>query len=186
MKKSLLLLLFIPHIINAQFSLTKDGFVSTEDTSKNFVVYSIDDASKEKLYANVLKYLTTTYKSAKDVLSKVDNEVITINAMQPKYINAKTLKYDIRYTLTIHFKDGRIKIDAPEFECTTRAYNKPYRLAMSGSNAGLGSEVVNGLFKKDGEPGLKKTVIEIENFFNTLSTNIAEAAEGNTNSNDDW
>jgi len=180
----LFVLLVLPVMVKAQFSLTINGFVNAQDNSKNYVVFDYDSISKEKLYANVLKFITTNYKSAKDVVSKVDNEIITINAFQPKQIKAKTLKYDISYTVVINFKDNKIKIDSPTFECTSYSFNKQYRLTMSGSNGGFGSEVTNGLFKKNGEPGLKDTIGELESLINSLCNEIKSAAVGT--SNNDW
>lgn len=186
MKKIILFaLMVLPVMANAQFSLTINGFVSSQDNSKNYVVFDYDSISKEKLYTNVLKFITANYKSAKDVVSKVDNEIITINALQPKQIKAKTLKYDISYTLVVNFKDNKIKIDSPTFECTSYAFNKPYRLTMSGSNGGFGSEITVGLFKKNGEPSQKDTIGEIESFINSLCNEIKLAASGGSN-NEEW
>ena len=185
--KNILLFLFItmPIMVNAQFSLTIDGFVCSEDNSKDYVVFEYENQPKEDLFINVLKFITSNYKSAKDVISKVDNEVITINAFQPKQIYAKSLKYDIKYTLVISFKDNKIKIDRPSFECSTYAFDKPYRLTMSGSNAGLGSEVTVGLFKKDGKPNQERAIVDIETFINGLCNRINSASLSN-NTKDNW
>jgi hypothetical protein len=187
MKKIILFatLVLLSTMVNAQFSLTINGFVNSQDNSKDYVVFDYENINKEVLYINVLKFITTNYKSAKDVISKVENEVITINAIQSKIATCKTLKYDASYTVSISFKDSKIKIDAPFFECSSFAFGKPYRLTMSGSNGGLGSEVTVGLFKKNGEPGQKNTIIEIESFFNGLCNDIEEAAIGKSES-EDW
>ena len=186
MKKIILLvILAFPIMVKAQFSLTINGFVSSKDNSKNYVVFDYDSISKEKLYTNVLKYITYNYKSAKDVVSKVDNEVITINAFQPAQIKAKLTKYDISYTIVVNFKDNKIKIDAPDFKCTNNTRDKLYMLTMSGSNGGFGSVVTIGLYKKNGEPSQKNTIDELELFFNDLCEKIRIAASGE-NSNEDW
>lgn len=178
-------LLTLPVIANAQFSLTINGFVSSNDSSKNYIVYEYTNIPKEKLYINVLKFITSNFKSAKDVVSKVDNEVISLNAFQPKQIYAKTQNYDINYNLVVSFKDNKIKIDKPIFECTTFAYGKTYRLIMSGSNGGFGSEVTIGLFKKDGKQNQEKTITYIESFINGLCNQIKTAASDSNNS-DEW
>lgn len=184
MKKLLCIALLLFSIsVNAQFTLTKEGFVNSKDVSKKYTVFDIENQPKEHLYVNVLKFVTQQYKSAKDVISKVENEVITINAKEPEQIYCKNQRYDIQYTISISFKDNKIKIDAPVFECSAFAYNKPYRLTMSGSNGGFGSEVTIGLFKKDGTPGQKVTILEIENFLNGLCNSIVKSASGSDN---DW
>jgi hypothetical protein len=172
--------------INAQFKLTKEGFFNSSDETKNYVVFEYNSMSKETLYNNVLKFITANYKSAKDVTSKVDNEVITINAIQPKKIKAKRIYYDLYYTIVINFKDDKIKIDAPTFECKSYALDRHYRLTMSGSNGGFGSEVTVGLFKKNGEHEQKDAIKELELFFNDLSELIHQSASGKTNNDDNW
>lgn len=189
MKKMLFLFSLIIATSNlfAQFRLTKEGFVDAKDPEKSYIVLDTNGRSKEESFKDVLKHLTILYKSAKDVISKVDNEVITINAKEPNTINCKTLDYDLSYTVTVSFKDNRIKIDAPTFNCTSFAYNKPYRLTMSGSNGGFGSEVTVGLFKKNGEEGQKKTISQINVFFNNLVSAIHDAANGVADGDtEDW
>jgi hypothetical protein len=186
MKKILVLvLLAIPLAVQGQFLLTKDGFVNLENNSISYVVYDIDGKNKEALYMGVLKFITSNYVSAKDVISKVDNEVITISALQPKAITCKMVKYDVSYTIVISFKDNKIKIDAPIFECTSYGHDKPFRITMSGSNGGLGSVVTVGLFKKNGEKAQGKTILQLEDFFNNLSEKIKSSASG-TGENNDW
>jgi len=180
MKKILLILsmIIVSSIVNAQFKLTIDGLINAEENSKAYTVCSFDETSKEKLFNNVLAFVTKSYVSAKDVVSKVDNEVITINAIHPQQIKAKLLKYDMKFVMVISFRDNMIKIDAPTFECTSEFDGKPYRLVIQGSNWGLGDEVTNALFNKNGKPKLEKSIIEIETFFNVISAEICRAASG--------
>lgn len=182
------LFIFFSVFVQAQtpeFVLTKDGFVNKDEPSKTYIVYDVDNTSQGILYGRVLKFLTIHYKSAKDVLSKVENEVITINAAERSIVPCKTLKYDLKYTLSVSFKDNKIKIDAPDFACNTFAHGKPYRLTMSGSNGGFGSEVTVGLFKKDGKQGQEQTIKYLEDFFNLLSLQIIRAAATDSAS-EDW
>jgi len=188
MKNLMLILLMLKPLLafaqNPEFILTKEGFINKDNSSRH-VVHNIDNTTKEVLYGRVLKYITTKYKSAKDVVSKVDNEVITINGAERGLVPCKTLKYDLSYTFSIEFKDNKIKIDAPVFECEAFSYGKPYRLTMSGSNGGFGSEVTVGLFKKDGRPGQEKTIQFLEIFFNIINLEIFVAAATDS-SKDDW
>lgn len=187
MKKIFLITLLMSMVItaNAQFVLTFNGFKDKNDLSRNYVVFKIEDVSKEDMYNRVLKYVTQTYRSSKDVVSKHENEVITINAYEPKQIHVKALKYDIHYTIVLSFKDGKIKIDSPDFECTTFSLGSSYRLTMTGSNGGLGKEVTVGLFKKNGEPSQKRSIEELESFFNNFSNAIVIAVKGKANT-EEW
>ncbi len=180
MKKLVTILLTLfPLIAIAQLPelvLTKEGFFNKRDLSKTYVVYDVENTNKDVLFQRVLVGITKLYKSSKDVVSKVDNEAITINATQRNEVPCKGLKYDLHYTFSISFKDNKIKLDVPTFNCETFAYGKPYRLIMSGSNGGFGSDVTVGLFKKDGKPGQEKTIEYLETFFNLLYLQIIKSA----------
>lgn len=62
--------------VNAQLVLTPQGFVSTNDTSKNYIVVSFDSIGQKALFDRALLYLNTIYVSPKNVLSLVDSTSI--------------------------------------------------------------------------------------------------------------
>jgi hypothetical protein len=68
------------------FKLTPAGFVSAADTTTTFVVIDAAGATQAQLYKKALLYLSSLYVSPKDVLSTVDNESITVNAIVERAI----------------------------------------------------------------------------------------------------
>ena len=183
MKKTILpfiLCLFYSLTSFSQIELTKDG-LTVIDSDNDYIVYEFEGRTKEDLYTSVLKTLTVKYNSAKDVLSKVENETISINGIQTDYIGAGKLLgnylevYDLGYNLNISFKDAKIKIDIP----TIRFPNESNGRTLHISGKGMFKTFI---FKKDKvkEEGAKQ---KIEDFFNTL---VAEIKQGVENKKDDW
>lgn len=180
----------------AQFKLTVNGFVDSTDNEKDFVVYTFDGESQEKLYTEVLKFINTTYKSPKDVINEVKPEMITISGFQESCISIGKVKnvlgqkmsmtggYDLKYNISLRFKDGKIRVDAPSFECTGKSGTKTSRLVLQGSNGGFGTEVVTGLFKKSGEPSRENAIKMLEDFFNGFCISMEKSIKDK--SNDEW
>lgn len=197
MKKCLLfLLVMVATTVNAQFKLTINGFVSEEDNSKDYVVYTFDGVSQEQLYVKVLSFVHKKFKNPDVVLNEIKNEMVTITGSQEKCISVDKPKkilgskysfsggYDLEYSIPIQFKEGRIKVDAPNFECKGKSGEKNAYLVLSGSNGGFGAEVRTGLFKKNGEPSRENAIKMLEDYFNgfcgELVAFIKEA------SNEEW
>lgn len=186
---SLLICLFCT-IANAQFKLSINGFVDSNDVSKDYIVYEIKEKNQERLYTDVLKFINTSFKSPKDVINEVQAEMITISGFQPEKIGIGKIMgmyagvYDLRYNITIRFKDGKIRIDAPTFECTSFSSGKTSRLVLQGSNGGFGSEVKTGLFKKNGKPAREEAIEALELFFNNFCAIMLESI--NNTSTEEW
>ena len=181
---------------NAQFKLTINGFVDENDIEKDYVVYNFEGETQESLYTKVLKFINTSYKSPKDVINEVKPEMITISGFQESCISIGKVKKvlgqsmsmtggdDLQYNISIRFKDGKIRIDAPSFECTGKSGTKTSRLVLQGSNGGFGTEVRTGLFKKSGEPSRENAIKMLEDFFNEFCKAIETSIKDD--SNNEW
>lgn len=166
MKKQLLtaLLSLASTIVFAQetkyFDLISTGFVSQADHSKNYIVEDFKEINKSDLYKKSLLYFTKQFVSPKDVLSLVENETITINAIDKSSVQMKFLylkpKWDVNYTLTIEFKDGRVKVSAMNVNKIS---------AMVGSNPPT-IRSIDDFFNKKGEAKQKENIIAFEAYFN--------------------
>ncbi len=116
------------------FTLTPNGFVS-EDNS-DYIVVDFPGIRKDELYTNVLNALNTIYLNPKESLSVVEGESITINAYESKIIpsrvqvtlfSSKIFQHDLSYTLSILFKDEKIRINSPSFQCRRWYESNDYR-----------------------------------------------------------
>ena len=184
----LLLMVFIPYIGFSQFILTKDGMVDEKDQSKNYLVYNFEGKTASELYVSVLTALTSHYVSAKDALSKVEGKIISINGIEQNgicygnFMGGCNRKFDLEYTMTIDFKDNKIRINTPIIGKTkgdSFNNNNTYSLVGGGGMFGTYST-----FNKEGKLKDESSKKSIEMFFNTLIQNVVNSVK--KQDKDDW
>jgi len=184
--KKLLLLIAIFNIIALQaqkFELTSNGFVDINDQSKNYLVLDFPGKPKEQLFKEALIYFNKNYISSKDVISKVDNEVITVNAISPNPIRLGGFeKYTNNYNITISFKDEKIKIDAPSVDLSYIAGGRVYRLFVSNEKTSIMNQ---GIYGKNGKLNYKKAKEGLEEFAESFVLNL-KLGLSNESQNNDW
>lgn len=158
MKKtlSMVLLILVTQLSFAQyFKLTQKCFVSTDNS--DFTVVDVPNVKQRDLYKNLLNAINSLYKNLQKGLSVVEGESISITAYEEEVLPiklsnglGKTLrKYDLSYKLTFLFKDGKIRINSPDFEAK-RYVEGTYR----GSSGWSGDEWVTLRMTKVGKSKL--------------------------------
>jgi hypothetical protein len=174
MKYALLLpLLAIPFLGNAQIRLTSNGFVSETDSTKNYIVVEAPGISQANLYKKTLVYLSGIYVSPKEVMSTVDNESITVNAIAAKAIKMKVLylnpNWDVNYTIGFQFKDGKIRIGQLSINKLTTRTGDIYRTGDIGPGDGPNHKEI---YNKKGELKQKDAKEGLEAYFNNYIYNL--------------
>ena len=120
----IVLTFFFSMEINAQnvvnFSLKSDGTFTTED-GKSYVVIEFEGKTAQDLYNTVKANVLTLYNSPQDVLNEIEPKNITIRALSDVLHSTYKLgsaftEYKAMYTLVFQFKDGRIRVNAPEID----------------------------------------------------------------------
>lgn len=192
MKKTLLiaLFLFFTQVGFAQyFTLTSEGFKSADKT--DYVVLNFPNVKQAELYSNVLNVLNTMYKNPKEVLSLVEGQSITIKGYEedaidskekqnPIMIGKRKAKYDVSYTLSILFKDGKIRFNSPSFECRKWVIG-------SGSNYWAYMSLVKekkayySIYDKKGELVAEEAAASLNKHFNTLIKEILDKSNNINN-----
>lgn len=176
-------------VMNAQnavhFRLKADGTFLSED-NKDFVILEYKGKSAEELYALVKANVLKTYKSPKDVLSENQPTNLNVRALSEEFYSGYRLpggfvSYSIFYNLVFHFKEGRIKVDAPLLD----QYLNIEATALPGSKTF--KSYVDDWFDKKGEPKAKKIkdIELIENLFNSLINNLLDE-KTNNESEENW
>lgn len=84
-------------------------------------VIKVDSLSAKQLYDRTINWVKETFVSPDDViLSKIDNEYIRFRGSASNYLIVKALGIsqgiDVRYSITIYFKDGRYKFEPTSFQ----------------------------------------------------------------------
>tara|TARA_R110002033_G_scaffold19214_1_gene49631 strand:+ start:656 stop:1204 length:549 start_codon:yes stop_codon:yes gene_type:complete len=162
------------------FELTPTGFKAAEN---EYLVVDVSNKTAAELFLITKLYLTKTYKSSKDVMSLVDNKMITLNGYQPKSVRRTSMhRFDMSYNITIQFKDGKVRFDAPTFNLT--AYNKhPQTLHLYWPKFSLdGSNL--GIYGKKNKLKSKKAKQDLEDFFNGMIKQLT--TDYKNESKDDW
>lgn len=128
-KLAILFLLLLPGIrpAAAQFSVTADGIVNAEHPELKYVTCSFEGMSKDDLFKKALLYLTHT----KTILqSNAEAGVIEFNGDSSHFASPRLttitrsgrLRTDLNlyYTVSLYFKDGKIRFNAPGFKLNGR------------------------------------------------------------------
>jgi len=178
MKNAKLILLIIGLVLyqiglaqNIKFILTSAGTLVNQKDSSDFVVIDYEGKSKKEIYEEALKAVTMAYNSPKDIISKVENEMISINGTNPSCTIYRSfgipIYFGMDYVIKLQFKDGKMRINAP-YISRWFADNAPNIAPFSGWLK------AQSVFKKD-RPNPKKqyTIDGIENTFNSLLNSIS-------------
>jgi hypothetical protein len=144
MKKLLgmVILLLVTQLSFAQyFKLTANGFVA--DDNNDFAVVDVPNVKQADLYKNVLNAINSLYSNPQKYLSVLEGESITLTRYEEKALPVRhstgafgktNYKYDLSYTLSFLFKDGKIRINSPTFELR-RWYKATYRKGSDWDNS---------------------------------------------------
>lgn len=168
----LLLALLFSIGLNAQnfvkFSLLSDGTFSTKD-KKTFIVVEYEGKTAQELYNMIKANVLTSYNNPQNVLNEIEPTNITIravsNVLYSTYgFGSGFTEYAAKYTLVFQFKDGKIRVNAPEIDTD---------LIVNASGAPIPKtfiSLIDGWFDKNG--GVKKrkqeNVSNIEFQFNYI------------------
>ena len=172
MKKAYLsfFLLCAALMINAQesvkFSLRPDGSFLSED-GKSYTVVEYEGKTAQELYSLIKSNIITLFNSPKTVLS--ENEPINLSIRALSEDLYKTYKagggfvtYKVYYNLVFHFKDGRIRVDAPTVDRNLEVYATGIPLPKTFVS------LVDGWFDKNGKAKSNR-VKYIENVENNIN-----------------
>lgn len=98
------------------FTLTVDCKYSIPHSYIDYYVFEYEGISQSELYQKALIAITKTFVSPKDVVSKVENTIISINSNHDLSHSEGGLFWVsevINYVIEFEFKDGRMKVSAP-------------------------------------------------------------------------
>ncbi|WP_326983207.1 DUF4468 domain-containing protein [Chryseobacterium sp. MYb264] len=160
------LLLFTNSAFSQYFTLAPTGFVSKENL--DYTVVEVPGAKQQELYDNVLKSINSLYSNPKNGLTLVPGQAITLAAYKNRGLKTSGgisgIYYDVDYTLSFLFKDGKIRINGPTFSAETMNYNGTVNKM----------NVKKFYFKSNGEPRGEKNHQIVNSYFNDLIKSILE------------
>lgn len=146
------------------FILTPDGFINGKEPSVSYVVLNYPEKKQDELYNAVLKYATTSFVSPQDVISKIENEVITLNGVTLIINGFSTL-----FTISFEFKEGRMKVNIPVLIRMSAIGRPGIELTLKGG--------LVGIFSKNGKLKIPEAKKLLESFFNNMVYEIIDQIE---------
>ena len=129
------------------------------------------------------------FRSANDVISISEPEVITINGTTSDNdfytkVMGVHCSFGIRYTTSMYFKDGKIRIDAPSLGVIVPADRKGGGFSLcAGGTGGIAGQYC--FFNKKGEPRCNDGIDMIEKYINSMFNTIMSKIETGV-TNEDW
>lgn len=179
----------LPMLASAQyFTLTAEGWKSAEDITSDFIVIPMD-GTKAELFQKAKTAVTATYKSAKDVMSFNEPDIININGYTDCIFDKRLgmkMFFGLHYTLQILFKDGKIRINAPDaYHAEPLDIKNRMHIYFTPGNAGF-LDPTCYVFNKKGELKKKEFKKQAEDHFNGLVQIIIDKMKNGASNDDDW
>jgi len=188
-------LLLVTQLSFAQyFKLTADGFVSEDNT--DFTVIEVPNVKQMDLYKNVLNAINTLSSNPQKEPHVLEGETITLTGYDEKVLPVRhgtgafgksNYKYDLSYSLSFLFKDGKIRINSPVFECR-RWYKATYRKGSDWDNSDWktlnlikGKKDSVAIYGQNGTLLLEDAASGLNTHFNTLIKQIIDKSESINN-----
>lgn len=172
------------------FKLTPQGFVSNDNS--DFTVVDVPNIKQKELYKNVLNGINSMYSNPQKGLNVVEGESISFTVYEENALPVRhsaggfgkgNYKYDLSYTLSFLFKDGKIRINSPSFECR-RWYEGTYRAGSGwGSSGWTTLKLLKGekdrvaIYDKNGKLLLEDAATGLNNHFNSVLKQIIEKSQ---------
>jgi hypothetical protein len=99
------------------FDFSDGSFKSKQNPTNDFVVYEIPDMKVAELKAAVYTALSSMFKSPKDVISNLSDNMLQLEGYASDVYSTKAGDYwyshDLVFDLVIQFKDGKVRYNIP-------------------------------------------------------------------------
>lgn len=163
-------------VAQESFELTPAGFINSAAPSDAYLVIEAPGKSQEDIYKAALAYLHGTFVNPDEALSTMEGEMITVNGYAENSIARNSMHvFDMNYSYSIRFKDGKMRIDAPSFRLTTYT-NKPQELHLVWTGLSLGGDDL-GIYGKKDRLKSERAKEDLEAFFNTQVELLSSAVK---------
>lgn len=180
MKKIITLFAIITSFIaSAQYYKVTPSGLRDNSEQKDFLVLEFPAKSKADLYNASLKYVHQTFKNPEHVIkSNLKDESLRFVSYKPNGMKVNNsgakIQVDIKYTIQLEFKDGKIKYEIVDQDFGALTYT---------GNIWKGYPIWN---EKNGKLRLEDEKNELENHFNAIVTHFNDFINGKSSQNNDW
>lgn len=99
------------------FGFDSRGLYSGQNPNNDFIIYEIPNKSASELKAATISAVASLFKSPKDMVTILGDNIILFERYVPKayyfYTGYGGFRFDILYSQIIQFKDGKVRYDIP-------------------------------------------------------------------------
>lgn len=173
---TLFTLTFFALIAQCQWLIIPEGVLVDSITGKPYRIEN-QDGSQAELYKKILKNVHTMFASPNDVVSTIENELISVRGVTETHIKYMGINGLLEPTISVkvEFKDGRIRVSAQWTEVKWMGGNPidPHTLLSVGNLR---------CFNKKGEINNEKRYL----IYNNLSQKFIDRIVNDTALSDDW
>ena len=102
------------------FIFDDNGIRSGQDSNRDYLVYDVPGVTASELKGRVVSVITNLYKSPKDVLTNLGDNIIQLETyasnVYTTMVETDQYNNDILYSIIIQFKDGKVRYNSPDIK----------------------------------------------------------------------
>lgn len=154
------------------FVLTTSGIVNSEDTTKTYVVVDMPGKTQEEIYELISIRLNRMYKYPNATQSRIEGKSIQISGTAPMVVFikkdlGKEYFWDLKHTINIEFRDGKMRFDVLSFNITNPfGHNTEVYLVGKGHFNAF-------IYDRKGNLKMPRTKEDVEKYFNAFLDSLS-------------
>lgn len=163
-----IVLLICSSALQAQFVLTADGLISSQDNTKSFAVYKFKGLMQNYLFSRVLPFVKENF-NPEDYITKEVPEQIFIDGKAIDRIGPGAIKGDILYRLSIGIEDGKLEYEIQKLGFSNASLIEPSTAPVHSDDPGA---VRYYIFDRNGQLYSNELKTQVEEYFNAIVNSI--------------
>lgn len=157
---------------NCRFKFSGGKLVSCQGY-EGYVIYDMPEMTESELKSAVYTVLTSIFKSPKDAITNVSDNIIQVEGYSPSLFESKTssgtsILQHLIFSLIIQFKNGKIRYNTPSLKYLHYVLDDP-KLDIE-EKSDISNVSMTDYF--EGDKDIYEKLKAIENYFNNMLFSI--------------
>lgn len=180
----LFFLIFLPTSAFCQyFVVTPKGLRNANDTSKTYVVVTIDSLTTEQIFRNSVNYIQKVYNVPNNVVrGQVPNKFLKYITSASNVCKIWKDSIDVSYVTSLTFKERKIRYEINNIELFTYFYSSTDKRYYSF----VDDPLIRGIFNKNGEVKEESAKRLLEDYFNNEFNFVVSYLNGSRIKKEEW
>ena len=159
---------------NCRFKFTEGKLVSCQG-NEGYVIYDMPEMTESELKSAVYTVLTSIFKSPKDAITNVSDNIIQVEGYSPSLFEERTsndsrLSHHLIFSLVIQFKNGKIRYNTPSLKYLHFVLENPNLEETIEDKSDISNVNMRDYF--EGDENIYEKLKKIENYFNNMLYSI--------------